>query len=184
MISRIACSEDLIAVGRAVGARWFSASPASAMIVLLLAALPCQAAAATTLVGCTCATDCSASMVRATTMFARAGVAGKARSVSSCQPQGAAHARLRGHCHAKARRWGKDPTLWQDGAGDFHILTHAACGHHFFSSDGREWSAAPAEAAEPCAFPISARMGRRLCLGDESGSGCLTFGSRASTTAA
>ena len=39
--------------------------------------------------------------------------------------------------------FGEDPNIWQDGNGNFHILTHAHGGRHFFSADARTWHPAP-----------------------------------------
>lgn len=37
----------------------------------------------------------------------------------------------------------EDPNIWQDRNGNFHILTHAHGGRHFFSTDARKWHPNP-----------------------------------------
>ena len=54
--------------------------------------------------------------------------------------------------NAQVAGWGEDPSIWSDANGNFHILTHAECGKHFYSPDGYHWSGAPS-GEHTCAYP-------------------------------
>lgn len=53
---------------------------------------------------------------------------------------------------AAVQGWGEDPSIHQDASGNFHIITHAECGKHFFSPDAYHWSTAPS-GEHTCAYP-------------------------------